>query len=312
MHTEDALHQLAASSAYQTADAQDLALANRQTDVFHLVVRAGDVFRFKDHVSDLRIQLRIHVRDLPAHHHLDKLGLGQVGRIICGNILSVTVHTDPVANGKDLRHAVRDVDNGNALLLELADMVEEQLHFPLRNGGGRLIHDDHLGVDRDGLDDLDELALCHREVPQRLLGRHVQAALLDQLLRLFDLSLLIHQAVFPDLPAHKDIFVHGHVQDRIQLLMDHRNAHIHSFLGIGHMIGLSVEEDLSAGIFRINSHQDLHQGGLSGTVFSHQCMDFTGLHLQLHMVQCHNTRKGFADILHFQHIFHAIPPSFMI
>ena len=44
-------------------------------------------------------------------------------------------------------------------------MVEEQLHFPLRNGGGRLVHDDHLGVDRDSLDDLDELALCHREVP---------------------------------------------------------------------------------------------------------------------------------------------------
>ena len=140
----------------------------------------------------------------------------------------------------------------------------------------------------------------------------VQAALLDQLLRLFDLSLLIHQAVFPDLPAHEDIFVHGHVQDRIQLLMDHRNAHIHGFLRIGHMIGLSVEEDLSAGIFRINPHQDLHQGGLSGTVFSHQCMDFTGFHLQLHMVQRHNTRKGFADILHFQHIFHAIPPSFMV
>ena len=41
-------------------------------------------------------------------------------------------------------------------------------------------------------------------------------------------------------------------------------------------------------------------------------MDFAGSYLQLHMVQRNNTRKSFADIFHFQHIFHAIPPLSMI
>ena len=92
--------------------------------------------------------------------------------------------------------------------------------------------------------------------------------------------------------------------------MNHRHAHVHGLFGIGCVIGFSVEEDLPAGIFCINAHQNFHQGGFSGAIFSHQCMDFTGPYLQLHMIQRDNTRKRFADIFHFQHIFHAIPPLF--
>ena len=94
-------------------------------------------------------------------------------------------------------------------------MLEQQLYLTFGNGGGGLVHDDDLGIDRDGLDDLNELALCHREIPQRLLGRHVQAALLDQLFRFLDLRFLVHQTVLPQLTSNEDIFVHGHVQDRI-------------------------------------------------------------------------------------------------
>ena len=143
------------------------------------------------------------------------------------------------------------------------------------------------------------------EVPQRLPGRDVEPALLNELLGLLDFRLLVHQAVFPQLPAHEDILVDGHVQDGVQLLVDHGDPRVHGLLGVCRMIGLPVKEDLAAGVLGVNAHQDLHQGGFSGAVFSHQRMDLSRLYLQLHMIKCRYAWKGFADISHFQHIFHA-------
>ena len=189
-------------------------------------------------------------------------------------------------------------------------MSKQQLHFPVGDGGSGLVHDDDLGVDGNGLDDLDKLALGNRQVPQRLFGRDVQSALLDQLLGLFDLGLFVHQAVLAQLPSHEDIFVHGHIQNGIELLVDHGHTHVHGFLGTGNHIRFAVEQDFAAGILGVNPHQDLHQGRFTGPVFSHQRMDLPRPHLQLDMVQRLHAREGFTDILHFQDILHAVfPPS---
>ena len=69
MHTEDALDQLAAARAYQTADAEDLAAADGKADALYLVVGANDVLCLKDHIADLRIQLGEYISNLAADHH---------------------------------------------------------------------------------------------------------------------------------------------------------------------------------------------------------------------------------------------------
>ena len=94
-------------------------------------------------------------------------------------------------------------------------MLKQQFHLALGNGSSGLIHNDDLCVNRDGLDDLDKLALRHREISQRLLGRYVQAALLNQLLRFFDFRLFVHQAIFANLASHKNVLINSHVQDRV-------------------------------------------------------------------------------------------------
>ena len=306
MHTEDALHQLAAAGAHQAADAQNLAPAHGKAHALDLVVRPDDVPGLEDHLALFRFQLGIHVGDLPAHHHLDELVLIQLRRGARADVLAVPVNAHPIADGENLRHAVGDVDDGHALFLQAADMLKQQLHLPLGDGGGGLVHDDDLGVDGDGLDDLDQLALGHGQVAQRLLGRDVESALLNELLGFLHFGLFIHQAVFPQLPAHENIFIHGHVQDRVELLVDHGHARIHSLLGIGGRVGLAVKQDLAAGVLGVNPHQDLHQGRLACAVLAHQCMDLSRPHLQLNMIQRLDARKGFTDIFHFQYIFHAV------
>ena len=185
------------------------------------------------------------------------------------DVLTVAVNADTVADGEDLVHAVRNVDDCNALCRQIADMLEQQLDLTVGDSGGRLVHDNDLGVDGNCLDDLDQLALCNGEVAQLFLRRNVQTTLLDEFFGLCDLSLCIDQTVFADLTADEDVFIHGHIQNRIELLMNHRNTVIHGFFRIGYMVRLTVKDDLTAVVLCVNTHQNFHQSGFTGTILAH-------------------------------------------
>ena len=241
VHAEDTFDQLAASCADQAANSQDFAPPDGKADVFDFVVRADNILCLKDHFADLGVELGEYIRDLTADHHFNQLRFAQVFRIARADVLSVTIYTDTVADRKDLIHAVRDVNNRDTLPGQPADMPEQQFDLAVGDCCGRLVHDDDLCVDRDRFDDFDQLALRNRQVPQRFLGGYMQAAFLNQPLRLFDLGFFVHQTVFAQFAADKNVFIHGHIQNRVQLLMDHGNAGIHGFFWGGRMIGLSVE-----------------------------------------------------------------------
>jgi hypothetical protein len=66
----------------------------------------------------------------------------------------------PVGDARDLIHAVRDVNDGDALRFELAKEGEEFLHFAARKGGRWLIEDENANITGDRLDDLSQLALA--------------------------------------------------------------------------------------------------------------------------------------------------------
>ena len=309
VHTEDAFHQFASTCAYQTADAENLAAANRKADALYLVVGANDVLCLKDHIADLRIQLGEYIGDFASDHHLDELGLVQILSIARADVLTIAVNADAVTDGEDLVHAVRNIDDCNALCRQAADMLEQQLNLTVGDSGGRLVHDNDLGVDGNCLDDLDQLALCNGEVAQLFLRGNVQTALLDELFRFCDLCLCIDQTVFAELASDEDIFIHGHIQNRVQLLMDHGNTMVHGFLRVRNVIRLTVEDDLAALVLGVNAHQNFHQGGFTGTVLAHQRVNLARLHLKLHMIKRLYARERLADIFHFQYILHAALPS---
>ena len=65
-------------------------------------------------------------------------------------------------------------------------------------------------------------------------------------------------------------------------------------------LSLPFDEDL-AFIFAIDTGQYLDQGRLSGTVLSHQRMDFTLARVKVHSLQGTYTGKAFVYIFHFQY-----------
>ena len=71
---------------------------------------------------------------------------------------------EPVGDALHLGQAVRDVDDGGARRADVGDALEQ----PLALGGGqrfgRLVEDEHLGVQRERARDLQQLVLGHAQL----------------------------------------------------------------------------------------------------------------------------------------------------
>ena len=86
-----------------------------------------------------------------------------------GDQLPVAQHGDPVGDAVDLVHAVADEHHRHALPAQVVDHGEQPVDLALRQGGGRLVHDQHAGAHRQRAGDLDQLLLGAAQAGQRRL-----------------------------------------------------------------------------------------------------------------------------------------------
>ncbi len=71
----------------------------------------------------------------------------------------VAQHHDAIGAGHDLAQPVRDIDHRDAVRLQVGNHLQQPFSLRNRQAGGRLVHDDHAGVDRERLGDLHHLTL---------------------------------------------------------------------------------------------------------------------------------------------------------
>ena len=95
--------------------------------------------------------------------------------------------------------------------------------------------------------------------------------------------------------------VAGHVErvDHLQFLMDDGDAETGRVAGTVDGHGCAVEEDLTS-VRPVNAGENLHQGGLAGTVLADECDDLTARHVEVHLVQSDDAGKAFGDRSHLQ------------
>ena len=91
---------------------------------------------------------------------------------------AVAQHHDAVGNGKNLLEPMTDVNDAQPLAFKVANDLEQPLDFLRRQSGAGLVHDQDAGVGRQGLGDLDDLLLGHREIAAKAVGvdGHADAA----------------------------------------------------------------------------------------------------------------------------------------
>ena len=205
---------------------------------------------------------------------------GDVGR--CGAVATYApsrITVTRVAQAEDLVEAVRDEEDAAALVAQAAGDGEQPLHLDAAEGGGRLVHDQHFGVQRDGLGDLDDLLVGDRQAVGACgSGSMRHAEPLEQLR-----GLGVHRAAVDaaepavGLAAHEDVLGDRQVREERRLLVDDRDAGV---LRSRRRLRKSTlwPADLEvAGVAAVHAGDDLDQRRLAGAVLADECVDFAGL-----------------------------------
>ena len=172
-------------------------------------------------------------------------------------------------------------------------IVEQRRHLGVGQGGGRLVHDDEPGIEREGLGDLDHLLLGDGEGADDRARIEVHSELVEQIG-----GLLAQLAPADDLagvrfPPDEDVLLHREVRHEIELLIDDGDAEVLRLAGAVEDDRLTVEDDLAA-VRLIDPGEDLHQGALAGAVLADEPEDFAGMDFETDVLQRQHTGEALA------------------
>ena len=214
---------------------------------------------------------------LAADHHPHQLAGANRGAGDGVDPAPVLEDGDPPRQLEDLFQPVRDVEHGQTALLQEPHPLEEGVDLVRRKRGGRLIHDQDAGLERERLGDLDRLLLGDGELAHQGAGRD---GALDAELGQQPGRRLLHRAVVDErsprwLAAEKDVLGDRPLREEVELLVDDAHPPLLRLPRVAEADLLAVEEDRPR-VGLIGADEDLHQGALAGAVLADDGMDLTG------------------------------------
>ena len=208
----------------EAGEAENLALAQIEGDVAEPPFEREVANRERD-VADRHGLLREHLGDLAPDHQPDDVVARDVGGRMLADEAAVAEHRHFVGDLEQFVHLVGDVDDALALGLERADDLEEVLDLALGQRGGRLVHDENVGIVADRLGDLDHLPVGDGEVAHFRLGIDRNVEPLEQLLGALAHLVVAHEAeAVQRFAADPDVLGDRHEIHQVELLMDHGDA----------------------------------------------------------------------------------------
>ena len=218
---------------------------------------------------------------LAAHHHADDfVGSGR-RHLHRADRLAVAQHRDAVADAKDLVHLVRDVNDGDAAVLQLGDQAEEPLRRIVEQRTGRLVHQDDARVHAERAGDGHQLHLADGERRDRLARAAVQPHLVQKRpAERFDAAEIAPASLRGKCRLPMTMFSPTReVGEQVELLVDDADAEALRVERAGDGGGRAVDARCAA----IGPHRpgdNLRQGAFAGAVFAHQRVHFAGAQLR--------------------------------
>ena len=177
---EQRLHRFGAARTHQPADAQNFAPVDGEADIAHNGL-GGEVRHLQHRVARAAAPVEprrgIDRPQIAPDHVADDVGLGQPRGVEAGGDgAAFTQDGDAVGDGEHLLQPVRDKDQRMALLAQPREDVEQPVHLRRRQRGRGFVKDHQIGVKRQRLGDLDQLALRGGEAPHLLIQRQRMVA----------------------------------------------------------------------------------------------------------------------------------------
>ena len=212
-----------------------------------------------------------------------------------------------------------DKNNGNTLSGDDPHGIQQPLRFALGQHRRRLIkyqQPDTGFIDLPG--NFDELHIAHRQPGYLLCLRNFQADGLQGRSGILGHGIQIQglhgfsqksagQVGLGEFPAHLDIFCYGKARNQHELLVDHADPQLQGLLGCVniHRLAPHLHGTLKATgtVDHRHAEKDVHKGGFSRAIFSHQGVDLAGLYPKADSLEHPVAAVFLHNIVHFQDVF---------
>ena len=292
---ENRTHSLSTACAYQTGKAEDLAAVSIKADVMQNAA-LFQILNGQNGLGALGAKfLGELVLESTAYHSRDQRIIVPILGVAGLDILAVTDDRNAVAKLEELLELVGYVNNTYATSLELTASSHQLSNFLLTEGGGGLIHDDHLRIDQNCLCNLDHLLYTHTEVACGLGRINVLAEGSHNFLSLLVHGIIVEQSALLDPLVNENVVSDAQKLLHVQLLINAGNTCSGGFVRILKDLLFAVYIDFAL-ISLVYTSEDLDQRGLTRAVLTDQTEDLTRLDRELHVLQCDNARKSLCRI----------------
>lgn len=156
---------------------------------------------------------------------------------------------------------------------------EEAVDLVPGQGSRRLIHDEDLGVQRDGLRDFDDLLVRDRQAVGQLGGVDRYFEAVEELLGVAPHGRVVDEAEAPPgLTPHVDVLGDRQVGEQCGLLVDHRDSGGLRLCRGLEAHRLALDQELS-GVWLVDAGEHLHKRRLARAVFAGQGVDAVRIQL---------------------------------
>ena len=174
---KDRLQQFSPASANQPTDANNLTTANLKVYFVLWPSRSSHAIQLKHGFTKVVGFPGVKLINVPPHHQLDHRVVGDLVSLQRACIFSVAKNRYAVGQFFDFSQPMRNVDDTDALLFQIANHFKKGVRFALGKTAGRLVHDQNTGVYRKCFGNLNQLLQTDRQLADFNIGFDLQANL---------------------------------------------------------------------------------------------------------------------------------------
>ena len=192
-----------------------------------------------------------------------------------------------------------DYDDRFTFLRKRTHDIHELVNLLRSENGRRLVEYEYVGITVEHLENLDPLLHADCDIFYYHVRIDIQSVFLTEFLDPAASAFRIKKE--SSFLTQNYVLSDCVVVNKLEVLVHHADAQVIGIIGRVYPYFLSPDLDDSP-VCVVQTEEDAHQCGLSGTVLAKNRMNLAFPHLQRYVIVCHNSGEFLADADHFDYV----------